>query len=511
MAADYRLSYSKINRYGYIIKKSDLGYKKINQIKDELTVEPIKPKSYARLSKNSKFEIYREDEEYISVPKYYGIEKFGPPSINILETKKYEKINIMYKSLLRPNQKIIVDKVLNGFEKERGGLLIAGCGSGKTNMAIYIASVIGLKTLVIAHQKFLITQFTDRAKSITDIQSIGLICGKKCDVNHQIVVGTIQTLIKKKSSDDIFKKFGLVIIDEVHHMAARNYSKFFKKFSTKYMLGISAERSRLDGMYKIINWYMGPILHFEEQKPNEMVLVKRINFRTHNKERTKTIINKFIGEPDRSKMITNLTKIKSRNRLIVNIIEELFDSGKNILFLTGRISHVNIIYELLEKNEYTKGHSGKYIGGMTENELEISSTKQIIIGTFHIAQEGLDIPGLNAVILSTPLSTIKQPVGRILRKEIYEEHPIVIDIVDEDVNIFVNQSKKRMQYYKQQLFNIQDFYFSSQDKPNYKLWSDNLYIKEMLSKTATPKTSNKKTIITTNVNVEDIECLSDGD
>ena len=514
MATDNLLSYSVINKYGYIVKKSDLGYKKINDIKSELTVEPIKPKNYARLSKNSSLENYKEDEEYISIPKYYGIEKFGTPKDNILENRNYEKINVEYNSVLRPNQEIIVSKILAGFEKTRGGLLIAGCGSGKTNMAIYIAAKLGLKTLVIAHQKFLIEQFTDRAKAFTNVKSVGVIKGKKCDIDHPFVVGTIQTLIKKKMGDDIFKNFGLIIIDEVHHMSARNYSKFFRKISAKYMLGISAERTRTDGTYKVINWYMGPILHFEDQKPNDMVLVKRITYRTHNQNRTRTLINKFIGGPNISKMITNLTRIKSRNRLIVKIIEELMGQGKNILFLSERVFHVNVIYKLLQQNIYTKGHAGRYIGGMSPLELKKSSSKQIIIGTFHIAKEGLDIPNLNAVILSTPLSTIKQPVGRILRKETYEENPIVIDIVDENVGIFVNQSKKRIRYYNSQTFNIQNFSFSSIKHKGYSLCSDEAAIQTMLN--SVPEVSNKSNKIGLEIpcmtnNIDALECSDDDD
>jgi superfamily II DNA or RNA helicase len=482
----------KITRFGYIINKKLFDDDIIKKIKQDLTANPFKMGNYNKFSKNNKFPLYLENGDYIGVPKYYGLEKFGQPDINRLEQYKYPIFDMKYLGKLRPNQEIIVNKVIDGFEKQRGGLLIAGCGSGKTNMAIYIACKYKLKTLFIVHKTFLKNQVIDRIKSTTNIREVGIIQQKNVFTNHPFVVGMVQSLSKIDYGDEIFKDFGMIIIDEVHHMGARNFSKVYQKMSAKYMLGISAERSRNDGMYKIINWYMGPILHAEEQKPNDMVVVKKFLFKTSNKERSKVIINKYSQEPDRSTMVTNLVHIKRRNRLILKIIEELFDQGKNILFLTGRIKQVDLFYSLLNKNEYVKENVGKYVGKMSEEELAVSATKQIILGTYDMAQEGLDIENLNVVILSTPKSSIKQSVGRILRKEIYEEHPIVIDIVDIDNNVFKRQSSTRDKFYIKQQFNIQQFNFSDYQLENYSSWDNVDAIKEALLTLPNDKKQKKK-------------------
>lgn len=469
----------KITRFGYIIKKDTINEKELKEIKEDLTVKPNIVGNYGKRKEN-KFKIYKEDKIHISIPKYYGIEKLGEPDINKIELYDYPKVDIEYKGELRPHQKEIVNKVIEGFEKYRGGLLIAGCGSGKTNMAIYIACKYKLKTLMIVHKTFLKNQAINRILSTTNIKKVGIIQQKKVETEYDFVVGMIQSLCKIEYDDNLFKDFGMIIIDEVHHMGAKNFSKLYQKMTCKYMLGISAERKRNDGMYKIINWYMGPILHVEEQKPNDMVIVKRFNFRTSNVKRMETIINKYTKEPDRSTMITNLVHIKSRNRLIINLIKELYDQGKNILCLTGRIKQTTIIYKLLEKDEYMKGNIGKYIGKMSEKELDISATKQIIIGTYSMAEEGLDIENLNVVILCTPKSSIKQSVGRILRKDIYEEHPIVIDIIDNDNFIFKNQSKRRKEYFDKQNYYNQNFYISDYELKDYYDYNDKEYIKKSL-------------------------------
>ncbi len=472
----------KITRFGYIIKKKSLTDTQLANLKTDLTVKPYKMASFAKFAKDDSFPLYVENGDYIGCPKYYGIEKFGEPDVNKLENYDYPKFNIKYMGKLRPRQELIVNKVIDGFERQRGGLLIAGCGSGKTNMAIYLACKYKLKTLFIVHKTFLKNQVINRILSTTNVKKVGIIQQRKVDTDHAFVVGMVQSLAKIDYDDLIFKDFGMIIIDEVHHMGARNFSKVYQKMSAKYMLGISAEKSRNDGLYKIINWYMGPILHAEEQNPNEMVVVKKFYFSSSNKERTKVILNRYTNEPDRSTMVTNLIKIKKRNRFILKLIEELFDQGKNVLCLTGRLSQIDIFEKLLEENEYTRGNVGKYIGGMSEESLAVSATKQIILGTYSMAEEGLDIENLNVVILCTPKSAIKQSVGRILRKDVYEEHPIVIDIVDEDNSIFKNQMNTREKYYKKQKYNIQTMKISDHEKKNYFMWDDTEYIKESISK-----------------------------
>ena len=507
---------TKITRFGYIINKNTLTDSQLATIKRDLTVEPFIIGNYGFAKKNRKFSIYMENGDYIAIPKYYGLEKFGLPLINRLETYKYPIQDIKYIGLLRPHQETIVNNVITGMNKHRGGLLLAGCGLGKTNMAIYIACYYKLKTLFIVHKTFLKNQIIDRIKSTTNVKNIGIIQQKKVKTDYPFVVAMVHSLVKRDYDDAIFKDFGMIIIDEVHHMGAKNFSKVYQKIGAKYMLGISAERKRRDGLYKIINWYMGPILHAEEQKPNDMVVVKKFYYRTSNKERSMIIKNKYTGEPDRSTMVTNLVHIKKRNRFIIKLIEELYDEGKNILCLTGRIMQVNLFYKLLEQNEYLKGQVGKYLGGMSEDKLAESATKQIILGTYSMAEEGLDIGNLNVVILCTPKSAIKQSVGRILRKDVYEEHPIVIDIVDEDNTVLKRQQNARDQYYRRQKFHIQEFKVADYKLIGYSDWDDTNAIRDALTKLPdknSNKSFHKKTTqhMYQKINYDAIACASDDD
>lgn len=470
-----------INRYGYIVKKSYLTENDIITVKKELTVRPFKPGTFGKLRRDVGFPLYQENDELLCIPKYYGLDRIGEPERNSLETYAYPTFDMQYLGKLRPRQEIIAANLMKGMEEKRGGLLVAACGIGKTNLAIYIACQLKLRTLFIVHKNFLKRQATDRILSTTNQKEVGVIQGKKkIDVDHPFVIGMVQSLSSIDYDEDIFKDFGLIIIDEVHHMAARNFSKVYQKISGKYMLGISAEKSRTDNTFKVINWYMGPILHEEAQKPNDMVVVKKYFYRSSNDYRTYTVINRYTQEPDRSTMITNLVHIRKRNLFMVKLVEKLFDDGKNILILSGRIKHVNLLYRYLNGIEDIKGNVGKYVGSMSEQELADSATKQIIIGSYAMAQEGLDIEGLNVVIFSTPISETKQPIGRILRKEFYETHPIVIDIIDANNPIYIKQSNRRTSYYQKQKYCIQSFKVSDYEKKNHSMFNDLNFIKESI-------------------------------
>ena len=454
---------SKITKNGYIIDKKSIRQDELLKIRLELTVTPEIPSNFAKLAKPDPFRLYMESEKLISIPRFYGVSKFGNPNRNLLAENKYPKQKMKFNGSMRPNQVIIVNNVIKGLDSGYGGILVSGCGSGKTNMAIYIACKYRLKTLFIVHKEFLKNQIIDRIKTFTNCKKVGIIQQDKVNTEPAFAVGMIQSLTSRDYDRSVFSDFGMIIIDEVHHMGSRKFSSFFKKIAARYMLGISAESQRNDKLYKIINWYMGPILHHEEQKPNSMVVVKRYNFRTKNNKRTKLIFNHLTECYDKVAMVTNLIVIKYRNRLVANLIHIMHSHSKNILFLTDRRDHVDILYDLLEDNEYTRGHVGKYMGKMKQSDLDKSSIKQIILGTFSMAQEALDIPNLNVVILSTPKSNIKQSVGRILRKETYDEHPIVIDIVDADNSVFRKQSKRREQYYLSKSYAIQDYNVSDYD------------------------------------------------
>jgi len=94
---------------------------------------------------------------------------------------------------------------------------------------------------------------------------------------------------------------------------------------------------------------------------------------------------------------------------------------------------------------------GYYIGGMKEKDLKISETKKVILATYAMASEALDIETLTTLIMATPKTDITQSIGRILRSK--DNNPVVFDIIDKH-DLFQNQWRKRKTFYKKENYKI---------------------------------------------------------
>jgi len=116
-----------LTKEGYLLLKKSINSNLLNEIKNDLTVQPVQMLNYN--SKVSKFKVYQENDEYISIPKYYGLNKIGKPTTN--SEKLGENIDIEFKSELRDKQKEIINTIIPYLDKNDGGVLCLPCGYGK--------------------------------------------------------------------------------------------------------------------------------------------------------------------------------------------------------------------------------------------------------------------------------------------------------------------------------------------------------------------------------------------
>jgi superfamily II DNA or RNA helicase len=114
----------------------------------------------------------------------------------------------------------------------------------------------------------------------------------------------------------------------------------------------------------------------------------------------------------------------------------------------------NLLHELNEGIGKFEESIGYYLGGMKEEKLKETESKKIILATYAMASEGLDIKTLTTLVMATPKSDVCQSVGRILRSK--HETPMVIDIVDNH-QLFQNQYKKRCTYYKSKNYLVENY------------------------------------------------------
>jgi superfamily II DNA or RNA helicase len=453
-----------ITRRGYQIKKSLLTEDKINKIKENLNVTPEVSKDFA--DNIQSFSIFHETPRNIFVPRYYGIKNFGEQKFIDFNSKKcYFKFN----GNLKENQINVFNQIFPLLIKNKGGIITLPCGYGKTILALYIASKINLKTMILVHKTFLQDQWIERIKEFIPESKIGFIRQNNINVeNKDFIVGMIQSISQRQYDKEIFNDIGLIIIDECHHIASRVFSKALYKVNAEYLIGLSATPNRKDGLTKIIKWYLGNTLCNITSQVNNSTIVYKYNFNCNDllfQEKQQYMKGKMILAIP--KMTTNISKISCRNNLIINTIFEISKhENRKILILSGRIAHLEYLKEQVDKllND-TKSNikTNYYIGKSTKDDRKDAEVNgDILFASYSMAHEGLDIPRLNTIILATPQKDVVQAIGRIMRKTQINcvVNPLIIDLCDE-LSIFNFYSEARTKLYLSNDYKITNFYINN--------------------------------------------------
>jgi superfamily II DNA or RNA helicase len=433
---------------GYLIPKINKFMSQIEIAKKELTVEPYNPCHFIKNTIPVHFSVYQENNDFISVPKFYGLKKFGVPDQN--KEIKGEKIKFNFKGKLRPTQTEIVNKVLPHLKKNDGGVLCLPCAAGKTVLALYLAAQFKVKTLVIVHKTFLLNQWKERAEEFTDA-SIGIIQQNKIDIEGKnIVIGMLQSIAKDKYDSDIFRNFGLVIFDEAHHAPSEYFSRVLPIIASKITIGLSATPKRADKTEKILYWYFGDIMYKSEVEENDKVLVNIINYDIEHDKFKEFLM--YTGDVNRPKTINKITSIGRRNKFIIDTIEEVLqEPERKILVLSDRLEHLKLLKKRLEEKEITS--TDFYIGGMKQKALDNAKNAQVIFASYGMAAEGLDIPELNTLFMVTSRKEVQQAVGRVVRKIDPNIRPTIYDFTDQ-LPSFINQGRHRKRLYRKMGFEI---------------------------------------------------------
>ena len=234
-----------------------------------------------------------------------------------------------------------------------------------------------------------------------------------------------------------------VIVSNCHHISSEVFSRALPKVSFKYTLGLTATPNRADGLQKVFEWFLGSIVYKSKNEKKHNVFIKIFTIDDTNDTYCK-LETGYDGKPITARMINNVAYYLPRTLLIIDIIKQVMsENERKMLLLSDRRDHLKTFYEQLTELGYDVGY---YIGGMKQKDLDISETKPIILGTFSMSSEALDIPELNTLFMTTPKSNIEQSVGRILRKT-HNVRPLIIDIKDDFIP-FKNQANKRKTFYK---------------------------------------------------------------
>ena len=321
-----------------------------------------------------------------------------------------------------------------------------------TVIGINIASRLRKKTLIIVHKDFLLNQWIERIEQFMPGARVGRIQGPTIDVaDKDIVIAMLQSISMKHYDPGLFDCFGFTIIDEVHHMGAEVFSQALQKVVTPYVLGLSATMARKDGLTNVFKMFMGDIVHTEKRDTSAATVnVRAYEYRNNDEEFSEMKFD-YRGNPLYSTMIKKLCECDDRSEYILDIIQSTMDEFPELqmMVMAHNKSLLKYLYEGALGRGIAGGSVGYYLGGMKTAKLKESEDCRLILGTYAMASEGLDIKSLGALVMATPKSDVIQTTGRILRTT--EGRKLIVDVVDQH-DIFQNQHAKRKAFYRKQKY-----------------------------------------------------------
>ena len=337
------------------------------------------------------------------------------------------------------------------------GILQSAAGSGKTQMGIALAARLGRRTLWLCHTLDLIKQSKERAERYMSKSLMGTITEGKVNLGKGITFATIQTMCKLDLAQ--YKDYwDCIITDEVHRVsgsptAVTQYQKVLNSLSARHKYGLSATVHRSDGMIQATYALVGEVAY---KVPDEAVADKIMKVGIAPVNTGLKISREALntdGTLNYAKLITYLTENSARNKLIADSIER-----RPSLILSDRLNHLEELMRLLpaDMRKDAVMISGKMTSktGKAKREQALedmrSGKKKYLFATYSLAKEGLDVPRLERLYLTTPqkdYAVVTQSIGRIARTFEGKADPIAYDFVD-DIGYLVKSYKKRCTTYR---------------------------------------------------------------
>ena len=373
-------------------------------------------------------------------------------------TDKREKgkiIEVDFTAELYTEQK----EALQAMLKSDIGILSAGTGFGKTVTAAALIAERKTNTIILVQTHTLLEQWKKAIKQFLNYEAGTIAAGK--DMSTGIIDIAIIKSLTEKNSDAVKLRrhiYGMLIVDECHHVSAFGTENLVKSFRAKYVYGLTATPVRRDGRQKIIFMQCGQILYATTTKQMNRVQ----NFEHYFIPRFTNFHITAATETNTQHSIQNyyseIVQAEARNMLIVSDVKAAVKEGRTPLVLSDRIEHLKILEEYLKDAAiHVIMITGKGTQKQKKAQLEVlnkvpSSESLIVLATGKYAGEGFDNPRLDTLILAMPFSwkgTLAQYCGRLHRNFAGKEEVIIFDYVDFRVPVFDKMYRNRLKGYKQ--------------------------------------------------------------
>ena len=381
------------------------------------------------------------------------------------ETSHGKKITVTFTGKEREEQTDAINALLT----YSNGVLHATTAFGKTVTAAAIIARKKVNTLILVHSKALLTQWHERLTEFLDIDfkepeeprkrgrkkvfsPIGCLDSAGNSLHGVIDIALIQSCLDENGVKPFVQDYGMVIVDECHHVSSITFEHVLKNIKAHTVYGLTATPIRKDGQQPIIFMQCGPIRFSADAKSQlakqsfDRYLIPRFTSYRSITEDRQTI----------TAMYQSLSEDTVRNDLIVKDICKAVDSGRTPIILTNRTSHVTLLAEKLKTtipNVITLTGSGS-----TKDKREALQRLQtispseplVIVATGKYVGEGFDYPRLDTLFLALPISwkgLVAQYAGRLHRENEGKKDVRIYDYIDIHEPVCDSMYRKRLKGY----------------------------------------------------------------
>ena len=406
-----------------------------------------------------------DDTDYM-IPRFYPVARLGHEVIDIMPDG--EDIDVVCH--VKPWNEL-QENAINWMVSNTQGCLKLPPAQGKTVIGIATICKIGKKPIIFVHTDHLKKQWIEEFVKHTELQEENIALLKSStfqkDLNKPVVISTVQTfcslLNKKHKKNKEFMEalkranFGIAIWDECHtSVSAEMFSKSSLHLAVKRVFGMSATPIRTDRNTDIINMHLGEVHVPEGEMETVDPEIVMINFDFKIMDKYYFNIHQlYLKDDNRNRGIFNkatyLSKLIKSEILISTlqqVVKQLHSGSRQALVLSERINLLEASAKVLPQNSY-----GLFVGGSDRKEM---LSRQIVLSTYQMSRDGLNVPRLDSAVFCTPVTNIEQAAGRIQRRYKGKPTPIIIDIVDTGCKDMKDRARYRRKFYTQQGWKISE-------------------------------------------------------
>lgn len=410
-------------------------------------------------------------DEYIAMPR--GCED---AVVSLLKDNEVE-FGITDKT----NSGVPIDVCFRGEEREEqtdainamipfdNGVLNATTAFGKTVTAAAIIARKKVNTLIIVHSKALLAQWKERLSQFLEISyeepeqkkkrgrhksfsPIGCLDSTGDTLHGIIDIALMQSCLSENEAKPFVRDYGMVIVDECHHVPSVTFECVMKSVSAKYVYGLTATAIRKDGHQPIIFMQCGPIRFSADARSQ----IARQTFDRYLIPRFTTFRPLSDDTPAFAVLLERLAEDEVRNRLIVEDVNKALAMGRTPIIMTGRTAHVSVLAKMLEpfcENVFCltgTGTAKEKREAMQKLHGVPSDEQLVIIATGKYVGEGFDYPRLDTLFLALPISwkgLVAQYAGRLHRENEGKKDVRIYDYIDIREPLCDSMYRKRLKGY----------------------------------------------------------------